>query len=191
MADISITICASGVLLRAVLWTQVLVVATGQIWSFDASGGSGADLTTTLLVDEDIPCLYFGTATGDIFAVNMTNGKELWRSHIDGVMKRSSAARSGDILVFGSYYPTVEGPDLAVGVDRYTGVVIWSYVSSYGFASSAAVDGLGRAFFDLVRGRGARIECIYRGAAVVYRGELLLHLAGSQPRRFDCVCEFC
>lgn len=78
----------------------------------------GSTLLISPLVVEDI--LYTGSANGDLYALNIETGEEIWSVSGFGHLENSGAV-SGDVIVAGGYSRSVKA------MDRHTGNEIWSF----------------------------------------------------------------
>jgi outer membrane protein assembly factor BamB len=78
----------------------------------------GSTLLISPLVVEDI--LYTGSANGDLYALNVETGEEIWSVSGFGHLENSGAV-SGDVILAGGYSRSVKA------MDRHTGNEIWSF----------------------------------------------------------------
>jgi outer membrane protein assembly factor BamB len=80
--------------------------------------GMGSKLLTSPLIVDDI--LYTGSPNGDLYALNIETGEEIWSADGFGHLENSGAV-SGDVIVAGGYSQDVKA------LDRHTGSELWSF----------------------------------------------------------------
>ena len=125
------------------------VLAPTLLWNYTApemsvsvNPGSGeSELTPSPFLDVAVAddALYVGCANGNIYALNATNGTELWRYATNGLV--SCPAVVGNILYVSSdVYLSSSGNwnDIIYALNAANGNQLWNYTTSYNSASSSA-----------------------------------------------------
>lgn len=77
--------------------------------------------------------VYIGAYTGDFFALNLTNGSEVWKAKVGGPVVNTAAAAGGVV-----YVPSLDGRLYAL--DAATGTERWRFRARAGFWASPAVE---------------------------------------------------
>lgn len=118
-------------------------------WVFQAADhGAGIVNSTPIIADG---CAYFGTSTGDVFALNAETGKVLWKTDLE--VKQGGLLCSGvvgsTVVSGGRVFAIVSqaGAPYAVALDQRTGKILWNKQMDntpgvYDCASPVVYDGM-------------------------------------------------
>lgn len=99
-------------------------------WVFEAL--SLITNTPSIILEKDFSAVYFGTTSGDFFAVNALNGSVIWQIKLNGAVLSSPSIAGGQVLVGSldhSFY----------ALDMYTGEIVWQFSADGPISSTSAV----------------------------------------------------
>ena len=112
-------------------------------WVFKTkSAGDGSAFETTPVVDGG--CVFIGSASGVVYAVNAANGSLVWKTQLNvtkeglgGAIVGAAAVSGNEVIVLANQL----GAPYAVALDRTTGTVIWQslpYITATGDYTNAS-----------------------------------------------------
>lgn len=118
-----------------------VAVMNGKLYALDRETGATrwvfeafSPLTNTpsIILEKDFFAVYFGTTSGDFFAVNALTGSVIWQMRTNGAILSSPSIAGGQVLIGSldhSFY----------ALDMYTGEIAWQFVADGPISSTSAV----------------------------------------------------
>ncbi|MDQ3962401.1 MAG: PQQ-binding-like beta-propeller repeat protein [Actinomycetota bacterium] len=96
---------------------NVADLAPAWVFSVDEAGGGGTIESTPMVADG---CVYVGTQSGWVFAMNADNGKLVWKKELPATVTTLSVAK-------GQVFADVSRADapLMIALDQHTGEISW------------------------------------------------------------------